>query len=78
MIGAEQHRLALARPPIRPQIQTHVEWLRRQLHDVDGELRTVVTSRPAAKAYYVEKQEQGVSERELSTQYLGGGATPQA
>ena len=48
------------------------------LHFVDGELHAVVTSRPTAKAYYVEKQDQGVSERALGTQYLGADTPPQA
>jgi transposase len=46
MIGAEEQRLALARRPIRPQIQTHVEWLRSQVRDVDDELRTAIHNSP--------------------------------
>lgn len=47
MIVAEEHRLALARPGLRRQIQKHVEWLRAQLRDVDGELRTLIRESPA-------------------------------
>jgi transposase len=46
MLLAEEQRLAMAARAIRPQIQQHVEWLRSQLRDVDGELRTVIRSSP--------------------------------
>jgi transposase len=46
MVLAEEQRLAMAARVIRPQIQQHVEWLRSQLRDVDGELRTVIRSSP--------------------------------
>lgn len=44
MIRAEEQRLGMARPTIRPQIQKHVEWLRHELHDVDTELQTAIRS----------------------------------
>jgi dipeptidase E len=43
------------------------------LHFVDGELRGGVSSRPQARAYYVEKGAQAIGERELSVRYLGTG-----
>lgn len=46
MLIAEEHRLALARPGVRRQIQGHIEWLRAQLRDVDGELRTLIRESP--------------------------------
>lgn len=46
MLLAEEQRLAMAPRAIRPQIQQHVEWLRSQLRDVDGALRTVIRSSP--------------------------------
>jgi transposase len=46
MIIAEEHRLALARPGVRRQIQGHIEWLRAQLRDVEGELRTLIRDSP--------------------------------
>jgi len=46
MLLAEEQRLPMAGREIRPQIQHHVDWLRRQLHDVDEELRTAIRRSP--------------------------------
>ncbi len=40
------------------------------VHFADDELLRVVSSRPAATAYFVEKQVAGVHERALINQYL--------
>ncbi len=46
MLLAEQQRLALSPRGIRAQIQHHVEWLRRQLADVDTELQRLIRTSP--------------------------------
>lgn len=46
MVLAEEQRLGLATPVIRAQIQQHVEWLRRQLRDVDTQLRDAIRQSP--------------------------------
>jgi transposase len=46
MVLAEEQRLAVAARAIRPQIQQHVEWLRRQLREVDTELQGAIRRSP--------------------------------
>ena len=46
MLLAEEQRLARAPGAIRTQIQQHVEWLRRQLRDVDRELHGLIRESP--------------------------------
>lgn len=46
MLQAEEQRLAVAGRGLRPQIQQHVEWLRRQLRDLDGELQGLLRASP--------------------------------
>ena len=46
MLQAEEQRLAIAVRGLRPQLQQHVEWLRRQLRDVDGELQGLLRASP--------------------------------
>lgn len=46
MVLAEEQRLAVAARGIRPQIQQHIEWLRSQLHDVDGALQRAIRQSP--------------------------------
>lgn len=46
MLQAEEPRLAVAGRGLRPQIQQHVEWLRRQLRDLDGELQGLLRASP--------------------------------
>jgi transposase len=46
MLQAEEQRLAVAGRGLRPPIQQHVEWLRRQLRDLDGELQGLLRASP--------------------------------
>jgi len=46
MLLAEEQRLAIAVPGIRPQIQRHVEWLRQQLRGIDAELQGLIRRSP--------------------------------
>lgn len=46
MLLAEEQRLARAPRALRAQIQQHVEWLRRQLRDVDRELQALIRRSP--------------------------------
>ena len=46
MVQAEEQRLRMATRAVRPQIQAHIEWLRAQLRDADGQLRTLIRSTP--------------------------------
>jgi transposase len=46
MVVAEEHRLGQASRSIRPQIQQHIEWLRQQLRDSEGQLRRCVEQSP--------------------------------
>jgi hypothetical protein len=41
------------------------------LHFIDGTLAEVVTSRPDAAAYRVERRQDGVDEQKLASRYLG-------
>jgi dipeptidase E len=45
------------------------------LHFVDGTLAEVVTSRPDAAAYRLERLQDGVDEQKLVSRYLGVRAT---
>lgn len=44
MLHAEEQRLPMAPRGVRPQIQQHIEWLRAQLRDTNGQLQTQVRS----------------------------------
>jgi transposase len=46
MLLAEEQRLTRATRAVRPQIQAHIEWLRAELRDVDGQLQTLIRSTP--------------------------------
>jgi transposase len=50
MVGAEEQRLLLAPAAVRRQIQTHVQWLRAQLREIDRELDRVLRSSPVWRA----------------------------
>jgi transposase len=50
MLSAETNRLPLAAPRIRPQIQTHIAWLRTQLADLDRDLGQLIRSSPVWRA----------------------------
>lgn len=47
MIIAETNRLSAAVPPLRRGIQAHIQWLRRQLADLDLDLRQQIRRSPA-------------------------------
>jgi transposase len=44
MLTAEEQRLAVSSRAVRPQIQQHVEWLRRQVREVETELQRLIRS----------------------------------
>ena len=46
MLTAEKNRLALAARRIRPQLQTHIKWLQRQISQFDDDLRALVRASP--------------------------------
>jgi len=46
MLLAEEQRLTMAVRGLRPQIQQHIEWLRRQLRDIDTELQNLIRDSP--------------------------------
>lgn len=50
MLVAEQHRLALATTKLRKSIQKHVDWLERQLRDIDADLDKAIAASPAWRA----------------------------
>jgi len=46
MLVAEEQRLAVSTREVRRHIQQHVDWLRRQLRDVESELQTLIRTSP--------------------------------
>lgn len=50
MLVAEQQRLALATVKVRNSIQKHVDWLKRQLRDIDADLDKAIVNSPAWRA----------------------------
>ncbi len=46
MLTAEKNRLPLASRRIRPQLQTHIEWLHKQIAQFDEDLRQLIRSSP--------------------------------
>jgi transposase len=50
MLIAERFRLQQSRPSVRQQIEKHVHWLERQLHDCDRDLDKAITHSPIWKA----------------------------
>jgi transposase len=46
MLTAEKNRLPLTSRRIRPQLQTHIEWLHKQLAQFDEDLRQLIRSSP--------------------------------
>ena len=46
MLTAETNRLGSASRPIRPEIQTHIQWLERQVAKLDKELSQTIRSSP--------------------------------
>jgi transposase len=50
MLTAESHRLRRSVPAVRPNIQASVNWLRRQLADIDKNLGAVIEQSPVWRA----------------------------
>ena len=46
ILVAEKNRLGRALPEVRPRIETHINWLRQELNDLDGELRQMIRNSP--------------------------------
>src|SRR2546425_359482 len=46
MLTAEKNRLPLASRRIRPQLQTHIEWLHKQIAQFEEDLRQLIRSSP--------------------------------
>jgi transposase len=46
MLQAEEQRRAMATRGIRPQIEQHIDWLRRQLRDLDTVLQQLIRTSP--------------------------------
>jgi len=46
MLTAEKNRLPLASRRIRPQLQTHIQWLQRQIAQFDEDLRELLRASP--------------------------------
>lgn len=50
MLTAEKNRLATAVERVRPQLQEHIDWLRRQLEWLNQDLGTLIRSSPVWRA----------------------------
>lgn len=46
MLTAERNRLRNAHPALRPQLQAHIDWLRRALKDLDTEIKCLMKGDP--------------------------------
>lgn len=46
MLKAEKNRLAIAPKHIKPNIMAHIEWLRREMDDLDHNLRELIEASP--------------------------------
>ena len=46
MLTGEQNRLATTPKPLRPRLEAHIRWLRRELANLDDELRQAIQSHP--------------------------------
>lgn len=46
MLTAEKNRLAIARKHIKPNILSHIEWLKKEIEDIDQNLRHTIESSP--------------------------------
>jgi len=49
MLTAEKNRLAIARKHIKPNIQSHIEWLKKEIEDIDQNLRHEIEASPIWK-----------------------------
>lgn len=50
MLTEERNRLPLASPQVKPNIKSHIEWLERQLKDIDRELAETIRKSPIWRA----------------------------
>ncbi|HLF05383.1 MAG TPA: IS110 family transposase [Dehalococcoidia bacterium] len=50
MTTAEKNRLRRATPRLRPQLQAHIDWLKRQSQELDKDLGELIRSSPAWRA----------------------------
>ncbi len=46
MLVAEQQRLGTALPTVRPRVEAHITWLRRELAELDAELQETIRQSP--------------------------------
>lgn len=46
MLTTEKNRLGRALPTVRPRLQAHIAWLKRELQDLDGELSHTLRASP--------------------------------
>jgi transposase len=46
MLIAEKNRRAIARKHLKPGIQAHIDWLKKELEDMDGDLRKRIEDSP--------------------------------
>lgn len=46
MLVAEQHRRTRAKGPVRKNIDAHIAWLERQIHNVDADIAKLIQSSP--------------------------------
>ena len=44
---AEKNRLSRAAPEVHPSIESHISWLKRELHNMDTDLRLRIKHSPA-------------------------------
>lgn len=49
MLTAEQNRLSRARQPIREQIEIHIDWLKKEIGEIDHQLRKKIKASPLWK-----------------------------
>lgn len=50
MLTAERQRLPLARPAVRRDLQQHIRWLERRVHEMDDELDGAIQASPVWRA----------------------------
>ncbi len=46
MLKAEKNRLAIARKNLKPNILSHIEWLKKEITDLDRDLRQRIEESP--------------------------------
>jgi len=50
MLKAEKNRLAIARKDVKPNITKHVEWLKKEVNEIDQNLRSHIEASPIWRA----------------------------